>query len=78
MSMVYLIALYCLVADPPNPWDRRPAKAEAPACFEYREEYADTVQVCNTRGVMIHSARLRQMHGKPFVFQGAYCREVRR
>jgi hypothetical protein len=78
MSMVYLVALYCLAADPPNPWLRTPPKVEVPACMEVREEYADDLQTCSTRGVMVHSPRLAKLHGKPFVFSGAYCREIKR
>jgi hypothetical protein len=76
--MVYLIALYCLVPDPPNPWAKTTPKVEAPACMEHREEYADDLQTCNTRGVMANYRRLARLHDKPFVFSGAYCKEIAR
>lgn len=72
--MIYLIALYCMAPEPPNPWLRERPKVEAPACFEYREEYRDTFAECNTRGVVTQSQRLAKLHGKPFVFAGAYCK----
>jgi hypothetical protein len=78
MTLVYIIGLYCLAADPPNPWDRRPARVEAPACFEHREEYAGDLQTCSTRGVLVHHRRLAKLHDRPFAFAGTYCREVKR
>jgi hypothetical protein len=76
--MVYLIALYCFAAEPFNPYLRTAPKVEAPACFEHREEYADSLSYCNTRGVMAHYRRLATLHDRPFVFAGAYCKEIKR
>jgi hypothetical protein len=74
--MIYLIALYCLAGDPPQPGIR--PKLEVPACFEHREEYADGLAECSTRGVVAHYRRLSRLYDKPFAFAGAYCKEIKR
>ena len=76
--MVYLIALYCLQVERPSPYLRVKPSVEAPACMEHKEEWAGTVEDCNTRGVVINAGRLRALYGNPISFQGAYCRREAR
>ena len=76
--MIYLVALYCLATPQPNIYLREPRKIEAPACMEYREEYAGTYEECLTRGVSAHRMRLSRIYEPPIVMQGTYCRKVPR
>lgn len=76
--MVYLVALYCLAAPPGNIYLREPRRIEAPACMEHKEEYADGLQACATRGVIAHRSRLVRLYEPPIILQGIYCREVKR
>jgi hypothetical protein len=75
--MIYLVALYCLQTPPVNVYLREPRKIEAPACMEYKEEYAGTYEECLTRGVVAHASRLRRLYEPPIVMQGTYCRRTK-
>jgi hypothetical protein len=76
--MVYIIAIFCLASDPPNPWARTPPRVEAPACMQVREEYRDDIETCWRRGISVHQTRMSKLHGKPFQFAGMACQEVKR
>jgi hypothetical protein len=78
VSVIYIVALFCLEPSPRNPYSRAPAPIETPACLQVREEYRGTIAECWQRGIAVHQRRMAKLQDKPFQFAGMACQEVKR
>jgi hypothetical protein len=77
MPAVFLIAVFCVQAPPPNPYLRETPAIEIPACLPHKEEFAGSVTDCSHYSLR-EVPRLKALYGAPFAFRGVYCLEDKR